>query len=141
AIILDERFAPPVLTTSAHPVVTGWLDRVIGWVETKLEELARYASDPSAGGGLQSVDYFMLQMLNRQIPALKHLRSSRFVHPERLFLEFLRLAGELATYSTKERRARDYAPYDHDNLETTFAPVVNDIQRVLNLGISPAIRL
>jgi type VI secretion system protein ImpJ len=141
AIVFDERFAPPVLTASAHPVVTGWLDRVIGWVETKLEELARYASDPSAGGGLQSVDYFMLQMLNRQIPALKHLRASRFVHPERLFLEFLGLAGELATYSTKERRARDYAAYDHDSLETTFAPVLSDIQRFLNVDISRAIRL
>jgi type VI secretion system protein ImpJ len=141
AIVFDERFAPPVLVTLAHPVVAGWLDRVIGWVETKLEELARYASDPSAGGGLQSVDYFMLQMLNREIPALKHLRGSRYVHPERLFFELLKLAGELATYSTKERRARDYPAYDHDNLETTFAPVLSDIQRFLNVDISRAIRL
>jgi type VI secretion system protein ImpJ len=141
AIVFDERFAPPVLVTIAHPVVAGWLDRVIGWVETKLEELARYASDPSAGGGLQSVDYFMLQMLNREIPALKHLRGSRYVHPERLFFELLKLAGELATYSTKERRAREYPAYDHDNLETTFAPVLSDIQRFLNVDISRAIRL
>jgi type VI secretion system protein ImpJ len=63
------------------------------------------------------------------------------VHPERLFLELLRLAGELATYSTKERRARDYVAYDHDNLETTFAPILSDIQRFLNVDISRAIRL
>ena len=50
---------------SAHPVVSGWIDRVIGWVDNKLEELARYAADPTAGGGLQSVDYFVLQLLNR----------------------------------------------------------------------------
>jgi type VI secretion system protein ImpJ len=141
AIVLDERFAPPVLSTAAHPTVTGWLDRVIGWVQTKLEELARYASDPSAGGGLQNVDYFMLQLLNRQIPALRHLRGSRFVHPERLYFEFLELAGELATYSTKERQAREYPLYDHDNLETTFAPLLADIQRFLNIDISRAIRL
>src|SRR5262249_53102934 len=141
AIVFDERFAPPVLIASAHPVVVGWLDRVIGWVETKLEELARYASDPSAGGGLQGVGYFMLQMPNRETPAPKHTPFSRFVHPERVFVELLRRAAEPATYSTKERRAREYAAYDHDNLETTFAPVLNDIQRFLNVDISRAIRL
>ena len=141
AIVFDERFAPPVLLASAHPVVTGWLDRVIGWVETKLEELARYAADPSAGGGLQSVDYFILGMLNRQIPLIKHLRASRYVHPERIYSEFLGLAGELATYATKERRARDYAAYNHDNLEASFAPILADIQKFLNIDISRAIRL
>jgi type VI secretion system protein ImpJ len=140
-IIFDEKFAPPVLRIQAHPVPTGWLDRVIGWVDTKLEELARYASDPSAGGGLQGVDYFMLQTLNRTIPALKHLRRSKYVHPERLYIELLQLAGELATFATKERRTRDYGEYDHDQLEPTFAPLLDDIQRYLNVDISRAIRL
>ena len=81
AIVFDEKFAPPVLTCAAHPVVEGWIDRVIGWVENKLEELARYAADPTAGGGLQSADYFVLQLLNRHIPVLKHFRRSRYVHP------------------------------------------------------------
>lgn len=141
AIVFDERFAPPVLTVAAHAAVSGWLDRVIGWIETKLEELARFASDPRAGSGMQSVDYFILQMLNRQIPALRHMRGSRYVHPERLYVELLRLAGELATYSTKERRAREYPAYDHDNLDPTFAPVLADIQRFLSVDISRAIRL
>ena len=75
AIIFDEKFAPPVLICSAHPVVDGWIDRVVGWIDNKLEELARYAADPTAGGGLQSVDYFVLQLLNRYITVLKHFRS------------------------------------------------------------------
>ncbi len=141
AIVFDERFAPPMLTVSGHATLTGWLDRVTGWIETKLEELARYASDPRSGSGMQSVDYFILQMLNRQIPALKHMRGSKYVHPERLYVELLRLAGELSTYSTKERRARDYPAYDHDSLDTTFAPVLADIQRFLSVDISRAIRL
>jgi type VI secretion system protein ImpJ len=140
-IIFDERFAPPVLVVSAHATVTGWLDRVIGWIETKLEELARFASNPRANSGMQSVDYFILQMLNRQIPALLHMRRTKYLHPERLYLELLRLAGELATYATRERRAADYPAYDHDNLGNTFAPVLADIQRFLSVDISRAIRL
>ena len=141
-IVLDEKFAPPVLSCAAHPVVDGWIDRVIGWIDNKLEELARYAADPTAGGGLQSADYFVLQLLNRHIPVLKHFRQSRYVHPERLYEEFLRIAGELATFATAERRARTYPAYDHDNLEEVFTPVVRDIQDFLSAQLGRrAIRL
>lgn len=141
-IVFDEKFAPPLLVSSAHPVVQGWLDRVIGWIDNKLEELARYAADPTAGGGLQSADYFMLQLLNRHIPVLTHLRASRYVHPERLYCRFLEIAGELATFTTAERRARTYPAYDHDNLEEVFTPVVRDIQDFLSAQLGRrAIRL
>jgi len=141
-IVFDEKFAPPVLVCAAYPVVNGWIDRVVGWVDNKLEELARYAADPTAGGGLQSVDYFVLQLLNRHINVLKHFRGSTYVHPERLYEEFLRLAGELATFATPERRARPYPAYDHDNLENTFAPLMRDLQDFLSAQLGRrAIRL
>ena len=131
-ILFDDKFVPPMLICSAHPVIDGWLNRIIGWIEAKLEELARYAVDPSSGGGLQSVDYFVLQLLNRQIPALIHFQRSGYVHPERLYEELLRLAGELATFATTERRASDYPSYDHDDLENVFTPLVRDIQEFLS---------
>src|SRR5262252_409197 len=55
-IVFDEKYIPPLLLCGAHPVVAGWIDRVIGWIENRLDELARYAADPTAGGGLQSVN-------------------------------------------------------------------------------------
>src|SRR5262249_23730373 len=116
-ILFDEKYVPPMLTCAAHPTIDGWINRIIGWIDNKLEELSRYAVDPWSGGGLQSVDYFVLQLLNRQIPALKHFQRSAYVHPERLYDELLRLAGELATFATAERRAREYPAYDHDDLE------------------------
>jgi type VI secretion system protein ImpJ len=141
-IVFDEKYAPPILTCGVHPVVSGWIDRVIGWIDNKLEELARYAADPTAGGGLQSADYFVLQLLNRHIPVLKHFRASGYIHPERLYEEFLRIAGELATFATAERRARNYPAYDHDNLEEVFTPLVRDIQDFLSAQLGRrAIRL
>lgn len=139
-ILLDDTIAPPVLICHAHPVPMGWLDRVIGWVETRLESLARYATDPSSGGGLQAYDYFMLQMLNREINVLKHYRASKYVHPEQLYIEFLRLAGELSTFSGS-RLVPEFPRYDHDNLAEVFAPLLNTIQRLLSLDIGRAIRL
>lgn len=139
-ILFDEVFAPPVLSVSAHPVVAGWVERVIGWVRTKLETLARYAADPSSGGGLQTFDYFMLQMLNREINVLQHLRRSKYTHPVAVYEEFLRIAGELATFSAG-RLAPDYEAYDHDRLEEVFEPILSDIQRLLSLDVGRAIRL
>ena len=140
SVIFDETFAPPVLVSRAHPVVAGWLDRVIGWIETKLETLARYAADPSSGGGLQTFDYFMLQMLNREINVLRHMRHSRYTHPVDIYQELLRISGELWTFSPK-RLAPEYVEYDHDSPEASFEPVLADIQRLLSLDIGRAIRL
>jgi type VI secretion system protein ImpJ len=82
----------------------------------------------------------MLQLLNREINVLRHMRHSQYVHPERLYEELLRLSGELWTFSPS-RLARDYAPYVHDDLEATFEPVLADIQRLLSLDSGRAIRL
>jgi type VI secretion system protein ImpJ len=141
-IIFDEKFAPPVLVCSAHPVVDGWIDRAVGWIDNKLEELSRYAADPTAGGGLQSADYFVLQMLNRHIPILKHFRGSGYIHPAQLYEQLLGLVGELATFATPERRAREYPAYDQDDLENVFAPVIRDLQDFLSARLGRrAIRL
>jgi type VI secretion system protein ImpJ len=141
-ILFDEKYIPPMLSCSAHPVIEGWINRIVGWIENKLDELSRYAADPTSGGGLQSVDYFVLQLLNRQIPALKHLQRSSYIHPERLYDELLRLAGELATFATPERRAHEYPAYDHDDLENVFTPLMRDIQDFLSARLGRrAIRL
>jgi type VI secretion system protein ImpJ len=131
-IILDENIVPPVISCHAHAVPMGWLDRVIGWVETRLESLSRYATDPSSGGGLQAYDYFMLQMLNREINVLKHYRASRYTHPETLYVELLRLAGELSTFSGS-RLVPSFPKYDQDNLRDVFDPLLNTIQKLLSL--------
>lgn len=131
-VVFDERFLPPALVTQAHEGFLGRIDRVIGWVETRLEELSRYAADPTAGGGLQYADYFILQVLNRNVPGLRHLRGSQYVHPERLYERLIQLAGELATFTSTERQPTRYEAYDHDNLEETFAPVMRDLQNALS---------
>lgn len=133
-IIVDGTFAPPMLNSHGHPVVSGWVESVIGWVERKLSELARYAADTSAGGGLQNFDYLTLQLLNRTHPVLLHMRDSSYIHPERVYVEFLKLAGELATFATEDRRARRYTAYDHDRLNEVFEPVMSDIQAFLSTG-------
>jgi len=140
AVVFDETFAPPILLAGGHPIVKGWLERVLGWVETKLDSLSRYAADTSAGRGMQNFDYLMLQLLNREVNVLRHLRDSRYTHPVDVYMELLRLSGELWTFSPK-RQVPEYKVYNQDDLESVFEPIVGDIQRLLSLDLGRAIRL
>lgn len=137
-VAFDDTVPPTGPTLDVHP---GYLSRVVGWMEGKLDALARYASDPSSGGGMQATDCLMLMVLNRELPVLRHLSTSRVVHPERLFEKLAGLAGELATLDQGARRAADCAAYDHDDAKASFGPVVADIQRLLARDVGRAVRL
>ena len=140
-VTLDETFPPPSLVIGAHPQILGYLNRVIGWIEARLESLARYATDPSAGGGLQASDYLMLMTLNRRIGVLRHMSRTFAVHPEALYCELVSLAGELTTFDSGNRHAPDYPAYDHDDPKEAFSQIVADIQRLLSRDVGRAIRL
>ena len=140
-VTLDDTVPPTGLVVRVHNAYEGYLSRVTGWIEAKLETLARFASDPSSGGGMQATDYLMLMVLNREIPVLRHLHQSRHVHPERLYEKLIGLAGELATFDQGARQAAVYLAYDHDNPREVFTPVVQDIQRLLARDVGRAVRL
>lgn len=140
-VSFDDTVPPSGLTLDVHAAFQGYLSRVVGWMEGKLQTLARYASDPSSGGGMQATDYLMLMVLNRELPVLRHFTSSRAVHPERLYEKLISLAGELSTFDQGERLAPEYPAYDHDDPKATFGPVVQDIQRLLARDVGRAVRL
>ena len=140
-ISLDDTMPPVGLILSAHPAYQGYLTRVIGWVESKVTELARYATDPNSGGGVQAADFLMLMVLNRELPVLRHLRDQGAVHPERLFEKLLSLAGELSTFNKNTRLAPTLDAYKHDDPKGSFTPLVQYIQSMLSVDIWQAERL
>jgi len=140
-VTIDQTVPPAGLVLAVHPAYEGYLSRVIGWIEAKLDRLSRYASDPYSGGGMQASDYLMLMVLNRELPVLRHLMAQGAVHPERLFEKLIGLAGELSTFDQGERHVADYKPYDHGDAKACFTPVVQDIQRLLMRDVGRAVHL
>jgi type VI secretion system protein ImpJ len=140
-VSFDSTIAPPALVMAAHPVLLGYLTNVIGWIEAKLENLARFAADPSAGGGMQAIDYLMLMTLNREIGVMRHLSGMNAVHPEEIYRRFVGLAGELSTFNSTTRMAPTYDVYDHADPKKSFQPVVMDIQQLLSRDVGRAVRL
>jgi type VI secretion system protein ImpJ len=56
------------------------------------------------------------------------------VHPWPFFAALLQLSGELATFS-EERLPPEYPPYRHDDLQGSFAPLLQDLRDRLSATI------
>jgi type VI secretion system protein ImpJ len=78
------------------------------------------------------IDTLMLQAINRWQPVFTHLASASTVHPEAVYLDLIGLAGELATFTSQERRPREFPAYRHDQLQPTFAAVVAALRQALS---------
>ena len=140
--LFDDKYVPPVLSAHAHPVVEGWLDRVIGWIENKLEELARYAADPTVGWRTAERRVSGAAILNRHIAVLMHFRQLR-LRPSRAAVRGIAEAGRRACDVRDAGAAgAQLSAYDHDDLENVFGPVMRDLQDFLSARLGRrAIRL
>ncbi len=131
-VIFDENFIPPTLNANAAPCLPGFLTDVIGRANQRIDELAHRAVEATDGGAETFASFLLLLSLNKWTPQLTHLASLPNLHPERLYEAFVGMAGELSTLTLSERRPPDFPPYDHDNLQMTFAPVHAALQRSLS---------
>ena len=136
--MLDRHFIPPNLNCAAFP-------QLIDFFKKKLKILIKRRADEIAeklDGLVVSQDLLRLQMFNRYEPVLDHFSNDINLHPEDLYRLAIQLAGELTTFAPRIRRPRGFPPYDHDDLQAIFSPVINLIENCLNIDPErPAIQL
>ncbi len=129
---LDPDYIPPVLDIAASPVLIGFLNELTAMLHHRGEALAPRVSGTDSRGVADIADFLMLQVINRSEPHLAHLSRISGVHPERLYANLLELTGELSTFTTTMKRPREFAIYQHDDLQTTFAHVMVELRRALS---------
>lgn len=135
AVLLDGQYIPPCLYLEASEGLRHHLVEVIGLLQQRGEALAaRFVQSGRSGSGGSSAiaDFLLLQLVNRCEPRLRHLSGLRQVHPERLYAELIGLMGELATFTTEEKRPLAVPPYRHDDLQGCFAPLMDVLQGELS---------
>lgn len=131
AIKLDNDFIPAVMNCDAAGQLTDFISETEGLLSHRGEAIASRLAAPGSGGVSEIADFLLLQLVNRFEPLLHHLRSSNQLHPEELFRVLISLAGELATFTRDERRPPRFPDYIHDQLQTCFEPVMDEIRRAL----------
>lgn len=134
-LLLDEDFVPPCLDCQAAPPLAGFIAEIRGLLHHRGEELASIVAGRAHSGVAEIADFLLLQCVNRAEPMFAHVEQIRGLHPESLFQLCLVLAGDLATFAHADKRPSEYAPYRHDDLQGSFAPVMEDLRRSLSLVI------
>lgn len=132
-LVVDRAYIPPTLWVGGQPVLREFLTELMGLVHQRGDALAARLDQPGRGGTSEIGDFLMLELVNRTEPLLAHLSGIDCLHPERLFSELLALAGNLRTFTSKERRPRKFEAYRHDDLASCFGPLMADLRHSLSM--------
>lgn len=136
-VTLEQDFIPATLDCNRQPLLRGFLSELEGMLHQRAESIAGRVS----GAGKSSTeisDFLLLQALNRIEPEITHLTTCPDLHPESLYRTFLSIAGELATFTRKERRPATLEHYNHDDLHTTFIQLMNELRQSLSTVLEQA---
>lgn len=129
---LANQFIPPMLDCAAHPELREMLKELQGLVEQRGAALGGRLADSGRAGSAEIADYMLLQVINRIQPLCLHLGQVRGLHPLAFYTELIQMTGELATFTTQDKRAPQFPPYLHDDLATTFFGTFNILRRCLS---------
>ncbi|MCA3805492.1 type VI secretion system baseplate subunit TssK [Burkholderia sp.] len=136
---IDDSFVPPCLAIDASPILHQRLRQLIDALQAKVNALYGFHREPSKNiiefrsGDIAS--FWLLHTANAAFATLAHLHQHAALHPERLFQELLRLAGQLMTFS-KGYALADLPVYRHDDPGPSFARLDLMLRELLDTVIS-----
>jgi type VI secretion system protein ImpJ len=133
SVMLEDGFIPPLLVCSSSPLLAGFVNQLEGLVHHRAEALAGRVSESATRGAAEIADYLLLQVCNRYEAVLTHMAAiAGQLHPEPLYRVLLALAGELATFTETRKRPPVFPPYRHDDLQSTFRPLMAMLRQALS---------
>lgn len=131
-VLLDDAYIASCLDCKNSSKLTGFLSELIGLLRHRGQAIASRLSDSRQAGTAEVSDYMMLQLINRVEPMAKHMASIKGLHPIDLYAQLVQLVGELSTFVAKDKRAPDFTPYLHDDLQSSFKPVTSALRSTLS---------
>ena len=131
-VVLDTAFIASCLDATKTDVLSGFAQELEGMLNHRATALAGRMGAGGAKGVGEIQDFLLLMVINRALPALRHLMQSQSVHPSTFFDFCATLAGELSTFMAANRMAPSFPPYQHHALTTSFAEVIRTLRDYLS---------
>ena len=131
-VVLSDDFIPSVLKLDASNRLLGMINEVKGMLSQRADALAARAVASGRGGTAEIGDFLKLQILNRYEPLMVDYLAQRSDHPQALFRSLLELTGELATFSSSDRRAPEFPPYRQHDLWSCFEPTLTVFRQLMS---------
>ncbi len=131
-VILDETYIPPVFDCHSSNYLHAFMGELQGMLAQRGDAVAARVAGQSRGAVADVADFLMLLLINRSEPVVAHLNAIRQVHAEDFFRLALSIAGEAAAFTAENRRPIDFPPYRHDDLQSCFVPLINELRRAFS---------
>lgn len=135
---LDAGYVAPLLSFAGHPGLLTHLDNLLTQLMAKRQRLMgmrRESNQRMADFAVADVSLFwLLNALNTYQPVLADLIDHPARHPEQVYLEMVRFAGALLTFSL-EHDAESIPVYRHNALEDVFPPLFRLISILLEASL------
>ena len=133
-VVIDESYIAPCLNCECQQPLKSFAEELVGLLHTRGEALAGRLAQPGDKGVAELSDFMLLQAVNRYQPLLAHFAADAGqLHPEAFYQRVIEIAGELATFGNmRTRRAAQFPPYRHDDLQRTFSPVIIELRQLLS---------
>lgn len=132
-VVFDEDFIVPALDCRAAPKLSGFLGELVGLLHQRGDSIAGRVTESGRGGAAEIADFLLLLAVNRYEPLIAHLTRVPDLHPEALYRLLVQMAGEFATFATKEKRTPAFPEYRHDDLKSTYLPVLASLRQSLSM--------
>ena len=133
SLVLDDDYLHSSLDYQVSMGLRGFVKELHGLLKHRAEALANRVEVSGRGGSAEIADFLLLQVVNRYLPIIAHCDGVRGLHPESLYTLAVGMAGEMATFTASDKRAPVFSPYDHDDLQSSFAPVMDALRQTLSM--------
>ena len=131
-VVIDRGHIPPQTSLDASEPLLAGTRLLQGLIAQRSQALAGRMGQLSHGVS-EVADFLMLQVLNRAAPLFRQHADAPSLHPMTLFIDCLQLAGELSTFASSARRPPEFPLYRHDDLRGCFAPVFDELRKMLSV--------
>jgi type VI secretion system protein ImpJ len=136
--IYDDHYIPPCLQIGASPGLLELLQRLLDILESKGDALAdeRRSEQKSLAeyAAHEVANFWLSHAIHSSLAPLRYHLEVRRTRPEQLYMEMVRLAGALCTFSL-DSHPRNLPLYSHDQLYETFSALDRHIRAHLGVII------
>lgn len=128
---LDENFIPPCLNIQAIPRLANFAKELLNLLSHRGETLAQ-SLNSLYDNTAEMMDILLLHTINRLEALLHGWVGKKNIHPEQFYLYLNDALGSLAIFNENHRHLGKLPSYQHQNLKSTFEPLLTEIRQALS---------
>ncbi len=132
SIQLDSNFIPTAIQTQAFAKLAQMAVEILELLNHRSHALSQRLTDVEQSATAEITDFMLLQLVNRYEAVFFDLTNTAVLHPRQLYQALIQLLSELSTFTNDKRRVANMCVYNHQDLATTFMPLMHQLRHELS---------